>query len=94
MNCLVFFQQILDERQYSVLQTLAGKQVPLVVDGPARELVIWSRREAGKRVPITGFQETVLPWAAYVAQPARRRARSGPHPCKPDWSGNGPVQIL
>lgn len=58
----------LDERQYYIQQTLAGKQVVLEVDGPARELVIWYKRQAIKRVPIKGLQKTVLIWADYVAQ--------------------------
>jgi hypothetical protein len=58
----------LGERSYSVQQALAGKRIALEVDGHARELVVWFRQEAIKRIPIKGLQQTLLPWEAYVAQ--------------------------
>lgn len=65
----------LDERLYYVQQTLAGKQVVLEVDGPARELVIWYKHEEIKRVPIKGLQKTLLPWDDDVDQ-LREEART------------------
>jgi hypothetical protein len=44
----------LGERSSSGQQALAGKRVVLEVDGRARELVVWYRQEAIKRMPIKG----------------------------------------
>jgi hypothetical protein len=58
----------LGERSSSVQQPLAGKRVGLEGDGRARELVVWYRQEAIKRMPIKGLQQALLPWEAYVAR--------------------------
>jgi hypothetical protein len=65
----------LGERSYYVQQSLAGKRIVLEVDGRAKELVVWFREEAIKRIPLKGLQQTLLPWNAYVAQ-LREEART------------------
>lgn len=65
----------LDERRYYVQQALAGKQVALEVDGPARELVVWYKQEVIKRLPIKGLHQTQMAWEEYVAH-LREEART------------------
>jgi hypothetical protein len=58
----------LGDQRDSVQKALAGKQVGLEVNAPARELVVWHRKEAIKRLAIKGRGRTLRAFADCVDQ--------------------------
>ncbi len=67
-----------DQRPYYVGRHLAGRTVDLIVDGPARELVVQLDQQAIKRLPLKGLVGKELPFdeaVAHAMQDARRYDR-------------------
>ena len=64
--------------RYYIQKDLAGKHVALEVDAPARELVVWHRKAAVKRLALKGLCQRLLAFDEYVDQLAEE-ARSEWH---------------
>ena len=58
----------LGDQRYYILKELAGKHVALEVDAPARELMVWHRKEAVKRLALKGLGRTLLAFDDFVDQ--------------------------
>jgi hypothetical protein len=56
----------LGDKRYYVLKDLAGRHVALEVDAPARELVVWHRKAAVKRLALKGMRQQVLAFEDFV----------------------------
>ena len=54
--------------RYYIQKDLAGKHVALEVDAPARELVVWHRKAAVKRLALKGLCQRLLAFDEYVDQ--------------------------
>jgi len=56
----------LDNRSYYVKRALQGQSVTVVVDGPARELIIEHHKQPIKRIPIKGLYSEPLDFEVYL----------------------------
>ena len=65
----------LGDKRYYVQKDLAGRHVALEVDAPARELVVWHRKEVLKRLPLKGLSQRPQAFDEFVDQ-LREEART------------------